>query len=78
MSDDDLLLIYFSSQEEVAAMQAAGACPQYPSARHRLIHLISAITKKRKSPRVYVRMGEMSLRFERKEPRPVAVKNEDG
>jgi len=78
MSDDDLLLIYFSSQEEVAAMQAAGACPQYPSARHRLIHLISAITKKRKSPRVYVRMGEMSLHFERKEPRPVAVKNEDG
>jgi oxaloacetate decarboxylase alpha subunit len=70
ISDDDLLLIYFSSQQEVAAMQAAGPHWQIPSKGHRLVDLIAAITKARRSPNVYVRTGQLSLRLEQRKPSP--------
>lgn len=70
ISDDDLLLIYFSSQQEVATMRAAGPPRPHSSKGHRLVDLIAGIAKERRSSKVYVRMGQLSLRLERKEPSP--------
>jgi len=66
LSDDELLLRYFAGSEEVAAMRRAGPPKTYMSGRHPLVHLVTELSKKKKTNQVYIKMDRFSLRLEHK------------
>jgi len=55
VSDDDLLLRYFSSQEDVAAMKAAGPPKTYAGVEHPLLTLLELLIKQDHRRQIYIR-----------------------
>jgi oxaloacetate decarboxylase (Na+ extruding) subunit alpha len=70
VSDDDKLLHYFAGEEAVAAMKAAGAPKDYPTASSPIVALIEQISKRKAAVRVSIRRNGFLLRMERHRPVP--------
>jgi hypothetical protein len=66
VSDDDALLNYFAGEEAVAAMKAAGAPKDYPTASTPLVTLIEQISKRKAPVRVSIKRNDFALRMERR------------
>ena len=71
VSDDELLLRYFSSENDVAAMKAAGPPKIYFSVKNSLLPLIESLSKQDNRRKIYIRTGEVSIRLEKRAPGPV-------
>ena len=71
VSDDDLLLRYFSSQEDVAAMKAAGGPKTYSSLKHPLLTILESLIKADDRRQIHVRTRDASIHLEKRIPGPV-------
>lgn len=67
VSDEELLLRWLLTQEEIAAMNAAGPPREYLSARHPLIELLEELSKKKGSGVIRVKKEGISVVLKRKE-----------
>ena len=67
VSDDELLLRYFSSEQDVAAMNAAGPPKEYLSARSPLLTLLEIISKQPATRKIYLRTGDFFVLGEKRE-----------
>jgi len=65
-------LRYFSSQEDVAALKAAGPPKTYAGVKHPLLTLLDLLTKQDHRRQIYICTGAASIRLEKRKPGPVA------
>jgi oxaloacetate decarboxylase alpha subunit len=69
VSDEELILRVIAGEAAVKAMLAAGAPRKYVSATQPLVKLIGELTQRQDYKQVYIRKGDLTLRFERKQRR---------
>jgi len=66
VSDEELLLRYFLSEEEIAAMRAAGPPHAYDSVREPVLHLLQRLTNREEYADVRVHQGGLSVHLARR------------
>ncbi len=65
VSDEELLLRWNLSVEEIAAKRAAGAPKEYLTARHTLVNLIDALSKRSDYRQIVIRKGDVVVSLNR-------------
>jgi oxaloacetate decarboxylase alpha subunit len=67
VSDEELILRVIAGEAAVKAMLAAGAPEEYVGPAQPLVRLIDELAKRKDCSQVYIRKGDLTLRFERKQ-----------